>query len=784
MYEYGWDAETGGLLLTNNQAKLSKEPRPVYYRELDILGFDQYWNYPKDDRAPLMWAEANNYIYRGRLVASTKGGSLYTKPELVLIEEPEPDAAPLRFVDIDAMCRKNHELMETLVQETVKKAYNAYRRYRNKVDIVHVSFSGGKDSVVTLDVVARAIPHSNFVVIFGDTGMEFPDTYDAVARTMDDRKYSDIDFYTAKSPVPVIQMWETFGPPSKTIRWCCSVHKTTPQLLKLREITGKNDLREMSFVGVRAEESVRRSDYDYVSLGKKHKGQYSCNPILNWTSAEVYLHIYENRLILNDAYKKGNSRAGCLVCPMAGERPEYMRRSCYPEEVEKFVQVIRDTDARAFPTQNDTERFIDSGGWKARNNGRDILTLPDKYMERDETTIEVISPSQNWAEWMKALGEFSYDGSTCILNYRDYTVNFSIQPKENGYIITLPDTLIKKQSTLARYIKQTFRKAAYCIGCGECQADCPYGCLSFVNNQVDIADKCRHCLNCHKADEGCLLYKSLVKPKGIGAMNTKEKSIDCYADHAPKYDWIQSFFALKDDFWEENNLGSVMLPMFKRFLRDAGLLENNKLTKFAYQLDAIGIDKAEFWGILLVNLSYSPEIGWYVKRVPFDEEISKERLIDMLRNFKEVNYKEMTERGAKSVSGAYRRILALPFGDVLGLGRVVKDGKTFYIRRDHWRDPIPEVILYGLYKFAEACGDYYQFTLETLLDDSIERDGVSPTRIFGLDRKTMVRILNGLTSSYPDFISASFTLDLYNITLRENKKPEDVLELFKGGAWE
>ena len=266
-------------------------------------------------------------------------------------------------------------------------------------------------------------------------------------------------------------------------------------------------------------------------------------------------------------------------------------------------------------------------------------------------------------------------------------------------------------------------------------------------------------------------------------MNTKEKSIDCYADHAPKYDWIQSFFALKDDFWEENNLGSVMLPMFKRFLRDAGLLENNKLTKFAYQLDAIGIDKAEFWGILLVNLSYSPEIGWYVKRVPFDEEISKERLIDMLRNFKEVNYKEMTERGAKSVSGAYRRILALPFGDVLGLGRVVKDGKTFYIRRDHWRDPIPEVILYGLYKFAEACGDYYQFTLETLLDDSIERDGVSPTRIFGLDRKTMVRILNGLSSSYPDFISASFTLDLDNITLREDKKAEDVLTLFEGGDW-
>lgn len=62
MFQYMWDPETGGLLLTTEQAKFSKEPRPVYYRELDILGFDKYWNYPKDDRAPLWWQEANNYF--------------------------------------------------------------------------------------------------------------------------------------------------------------------------------------------------------------------------------------------------------------------------------------------------------------------------------------------------------------------------------------------------------------------------------------------------------------------------------------------------------------------------------------------------------------------------------------------------------------------------------------------------------------------------------------------------------------------------------------------------
>ena len=42
------------------------------------------------------------------------------------------------------------------------------------------------------------------------------------------------------------------------------------------------------------------------------------------------------------------------------------------------------------------------------------------------------------------------------------------------------------------------------------------------------------------------------------------------------------------------------------------------------------------------------------------------------------------------------------------------------------------------------------------MDETIERDGVSPTTIFGLDRDTMIRIINGLAINYPDYISASF----------------------------
>ena len=322
MYSYTWDEETGGLLLNSTELKFSKEPRPVYSRELDILGFNRYWNYVKDDSAPIMWAEANNYIYRGKLVAQVKGGSFFTAPEIVILEELNET---LKAVDIASMVRKNADLIEKLSSETIKSVFNTFNKFKGKVDIFHVSYSGGKDSEVTLDIVQKALPHNDFVVVFGDTGMEFPDTYRSVEIAKQKCKDTGIRFYIAKSHMTPMESWNRFGPPSSTNRWCCSVHKTTPQLLTIREIVGKENFREMAFVGVRGDESLRRSGYDFVSYGTKHRGQYSCNPILEWNSAEVYLYLYSSRLPINKAYKRGNSRAGCLVCYEPGQRDTLSR---------------------------------------------------------------------------------------------------------------------------------------------------------------------------------------------------------------------------------------------------------------------------------------------------------------------------------------------------------------------------------------------------------------------------------------------------------------------------
>ena len=57
-------------------------------------------------------------------------------------------------------------------------------------------------------------------------------------------------------------------------------------------------------------------------------------------------------------------------------------------------------------------------------------------------------------------------------------------------------------------------------------------------------------------------------------------------------------------------------------------------------------------------------------------------------------------------------------------------------------------MLYALYMFAEKCNLDKEFHVSYLLDDSIERDGVSPVRIFGLyDEEELKSMLLGLSSA-------------------------------------
>lgn len=774
-YKYGWDLESGGILLEKTETSLSKEPRPVYSQELDILGFNRYWKYEKTDDIPIMWAEANNYIYRGKLVAQIKGGTLSCAPQIILIDDPEPDNGALSPVDIGLMVAKNMELIEQKANETKKIIENIYTEYQNKVDVFYVAFSGGKDSIVTLDLVQSALSSNMFKVLFGDTGMEFPDTYKTIEYVNRYCRDKGIEFIHASATQKPEDTWKLFGPPATVNRWCCSVHKTAPQILSLRKATGKDNFRGMAFIGVRAAESIARSEYELLSLGEKHKGQYSCNPILEWNSAELYLYIYSQHLYINEAYKKGNRRAGCLVCPRAAERSDFFANRCYPREFGSLVDSIKNSYRNHFLSEEKLNEFVENGGWKARKNGRDLDIEAGYEEERknDKIVVTIKHPKTDWREWIKTIGVVISSTSPYFIQSNGNTYTFELEENEStGIKVSVDAALVKQEPTFIKLFKNVFKKVASCIQCKVCEADCPFGCIHMEDGSMWIDNNCHHCSQCHKVEKGCLVFKSIEKPKGIN-MKSKNQSLNCYSHHAPKLDWFVQFFKYKNEFDQNHTLGSNMYDFFKRFLRDSGLLEGNEISTLSYMIDRIGLDNPSGWAIMLTNLSYTPQINWLVRRLSFGEVYTKDYVLNAL-----------IEDGAKEswvldIWSSFTRIANLPFSQV-GFGTMSVEGKkAVAIKRETWQNPTQEVVLYCLYKFAEACGDYKQFTLTRLMDGDVESDGITPTQIFGLDKETMTAVLNGLSANYPEFIHVSFTLDLDNITLSDDKTSKDVLELFK-----
>lgn len=809
MYAYEWDSTTGGYILTPMPLAFSKEPRPVYYKELDILGFDKYWDYDKNDSFPYMWAEANNYYYRGRLVAKTKGGSLYTPPELVLIEDPEPEGYPLRLVDIPAMVDKNRQLMEQLVQETIKKIYNTFIEYQDKVDVFYVAFSGGKDSVVALDLVQRALPHNCFKVLFGDTGMEFPDTYETVEKIKQICAEEKIEFLQAKSKLKPENTWQIFGPPAVTIRWCCSVHKTTPQIMQLREVLQKPDFTGMAFTGVRGDESLSRSEYDAISYGGKHSGQYSCHPILEWNTAELFLYIYENGLTFNNAYKKGNTRAGCLVCPMSQGKHDYMKYKNYPDDTDLFINKIITTSGKNFSKEN-YDRFVEQGYWRTRKSGRELSFGHDKHVfeiVKGQNVITVQKKNEYWKEWAKTIGQVTSlgDGEFSIAyEGKSYAIR-TISTQEGGEQFTFPNIENSKSDIkFLSLFKSVIIKSVYCVNCGYCAAECKSGCIDMANG-VHISNQCKHCFSCHDIYSHCLRYNSIKNRIGAKVMT----GLDRYYSFGIKENWLRVYFDYEgtSSFWKSDGDGEVpnkKKDAFLNFVKDAGLVDEDKSlkgkeykyikykpNKFAEKMFSLGVDDESMWAYLMCNLVYaedSEEFRWFIKNIPFSEtstpESIKLRLDEVMENDK-------SGLGKRNICDALKSFLIkTTFGKQLGLGSVIdyeekvsSNGRETitlnYFVRGSWKNPDEKVILYALYKFAEACGNYRQFTLTRLLDTSVESAGISPTQIFGLNRETMEKILNGLTFNYPDLIEARFTLGLDNITLKSDKTANEILnELF------
>lgn len=161
------------------------------------------------------------------------------------------------------------------------------------------AFSGGKDSIVLLDLVRKSgVKH---IAQYNLTTVDPPELVYFIRK-----HYPEV-----KVKRPERSMWQLFVdkmmPPTRKVRYCCEVLKE-----------GGGDGMIM-LTGIRWAESSRRSKRRMVESCNRHKHKRYLHPIIDWDEGDVWEYIRGNKLPYPSLYDEGWKRIGCIGCPMSGK---------------------------------------------------------------------------------------------------------------------------------------------------------------------------------------------------------------------------------------------------------------------------------------------------------------------------------------------------------------------------------------------------------------------------------------------------------------------------------
>lgn len=781
MYNYEWDKHTGRYRLTTQTGKfVACEIRPVFAEELTLIGLEARLVFDSAERRPLLWAKQNVYLYRGEEIARLlkkrygKPLDIEWKGQLGGDEgSPEGEKVGRKLklvpVDVEALVTENCDIMAALVADTLKRIKEMYDDYAEKCDAIYIGFSGGKDSVVLLDLCHKVLP-LDVPVVFSDTDMELPDTYSVWEEIQS--RYEGRPFLKVAAETSALENWRLFGPPSQALRWCCSVHKSTPAILALKKRIGKKSIKTLAFVGVRGEESQRRSGYDDIGDGLKSQSQVNAMPILAWSAHELWLYIFAHDLVLNEAYRKGLPRVGCLMCPMSSDRQNDLIRINYREKVAPFTDAVRDAIDRVFSSEEDANVFVYEGGWHARKSGvslKQVIAEPGVERKSDRVIFELpIKAEPALKDWLKAIGEIK-------------GAELSLREDGQRGLLQCVWTNGKADKSISKWLAYAVHKAIACIGCKACEAECPTGALQLVKDthsgkvKAFIDERtCVHCMRCYAPNDGCWRYYS---KRYAGAKTMNISGINKYMTFGLKPEWIEILENEGSSFRQTTALGNRMVPAAVTWFREAGLIGDSTAIIPTLLLEVgkkRGFSDLLFWQLLWFRLANtSPLVKWYVCNTDFD----------MGYPTKGIDEKLSQSVGSVSVrKGALQSLCQLIKASPLSEGdealiEVEMKGRAVVGLTRHSRSVDPLVVLYGLYVMTENSGGGV-FTVRQMMAVEFEEEVVSPLAAFGISPDAFKKQCMGLAALHPDFIACSFTLGLDEVRVfPETKSRNDVVAL-------
>lgn len=454
-----------------------------------------------------------------------------------------------KIANIDDITKKLEEYKKdnnyTYFDETIKRfiAANASRlhylkdeayRFVNKEaskfpeENVVISFSGGKDSTATADLVIKSLSNPRLVHIFGDTTLEFPYTIQYANRYR--YEHPQAIFKVAKNYEQIfMDVCEDIGPPARMMRWCCSMFKTGPITRIINSLYRNRQI--LTFYGIRKSESVSRSKYNRVeddSKSVKIQQQTVASPIFFWKDMDVWLYLLAEGVDFNEAYRLGYDRVGCWCCPNNSQRAQFISRIYMPEKSKEWRSFLISFAKKI--GKPDPEVYVDEGSWKARQGGNGLPAAGDVKIKFSNCTSEehakiyrLVRPFDD-----ELVGMFVPFGRVApelgqkllheviVLDSMTNVPILSIQPFEHyryDHSVKVRTMNVTDHEALQRMVGYQIRKFNVCRQCLKCESLCRAGAISIAGGQYYIdPEKCVHCKKCMTAkylDGGCTMDKYL-----------------------------------------------------------------------------------------------------------------------------------------------------------------------------------------------------------------------------------------------------------------------------------